>query len=135
MKVTNPPQVDPLLPEPIAVLGGYVVPFVSIMVPREGESYVLDQFNNGWPDISLSFLILKEGLGQVAPEWLSTRKYLTGEINAYVDESGHCSTELRTKARLVITNLTKTPRHSLLNIQPKSSSIMTSGLCSCNAAK
>jgi hypothetical protein len=101
----EPPRPPKLLPEQEPEPGiVYVVPFVSVMVPEEVSSRVFDQFvdalNQGGEALGLQFLILKEGLQRVSPEWLGVRKYVTGEIYAYVEDSGCCSTDLRSKARL-----------------------------------
>ncbi|MDT8444891.1 MAG: hypothetical protein RQ722_11390 [Desulfuromonadales bacterium] len=100
-----PPRPPNLLPEPEPEPGVvYVVPFVSLMVPDDVDARVFDQFidtlNREGEALNLQFVILKEGLQRVSPQWLSIRKYVTGEIYAYVEDSGCCSTDLRTKARL-----------------------------------
>lgn len=104
-KNSVPPRPPNLLPEPEPEPGVvYVVPFVSVMVPDEVDARVFDQFidtlNRESEALNLQFVILKEGLQRVSPQWLSIRKYVTGEIYAYVEDSGCCSTDLRTKARL-----------------------------------
>ena len=105
LKNVEPPRPPNLLPEPEPEPGVvYIVPFVSIMVPDEVNARVFDQFvdalNRDGEALGLQFVILKEGLQRVSPQWLSIRKYVTGEIYAYVEDSGCCSTDLRTKARL-----------------------------------
>jgi hypothetical protein len=104
-KNSVPPRPPNLLPEPEPEPGVvYVVPFDSVMVPDEVDARVFDQFidtlNRESEALNLQFVILKEGLQRVSPQWLSIRKYVTGEIYAYVEDSGCCSTDLRTKARL-----------------------------------
>ena len=104
-KNSVPPRPPNLLPEPEPEPGVvYVVPFDSVMVPDEVDARVFDQFidtlNRKSEALNLQFVILKEGLQRVSPQWLSIRKYVTGEIYAYVEDSGCCSTDLRTKARL-----------------------------------
>ena len=75
-KAWEPPKLlpDPE-PEPKVV---YIVPFVSIMVPREVETQLFDLFiedlNERGKDLELNFVILKEGLENVAPEWLWAAK-------------------------------------------------------------
>lgn len=101
----KPPQPKALLPEPAADPGVvYVVPFKTIMVPRQVENHLFDQLierlNAEGPKLELSFVILKEGLGGVDPQWLAKRKYLTGEIYAYVEEQGSTTTSLRTRVRI-----------------------------------
>jgi len=100
--VQPPPS---LLPEPEPEPGViYVIPFVSVMVPNEVDGRIFDQFvdilNEQGPGLNLQFVILKEGLQRVDPNWLAARKYVTGEVYAYVEDSGCCSTDLRSKARL-----------------------------------
>ena len=102
---TSPARPPSLLPEPEPEPGVvYVVPFVSIMVPSEVDSRIFDQFIDiliqKGAGLNLQFVILKEGLQRVDPNWLAVRRYVTGEIYAYVEDSGCCSTDLRTKARL-----------------------------------
>lgn len=100
--VQPPPSLLPEAePEPGVI---YVIPFVSVMVPQEVDGRIFDQFvdilNQQGASLELRFVILKEGLQRVDPDWLAARKYVTGEIYAYVEDSGCCSTDLRTKARL-----------------------------------
>lgn len=82
----------------------YVVPFVTVMVPAEVEEEVFDRFvdrlNAGGQPLEFAFVILKEGLETVDPEWLAQQDYLTGEIYGYVEDSGCCSTAIRVKSRL-----------------------------------
>ena len=96
------PQLLPdLVPEPGVI---YVIPFAAVMVPNDFIARVFDQFvdllNQGGEDLGLQFVILKEALQGVDPDWLAVRQYVTGEIYGYVEDSGCCSTDLRTKARL-----------------------------------
>ena len=105
LKIVEPPRLPDLLPEPEPEPGViYVVPFVAIMVPDEVNARIFDQFVDllirEGAALGLQFVILKEGLQRTSPEWLATRQYVTGEIYAYVEDSGCCSTDLRTKARL-----------------------------------
>ena len=97
------PQLLPdLVPEPGVI---YVIPFAAVMVPNDFNARVFDQFvdllNQGGEDIGLQFVILKEDLQGVDPAWLAVRQYVTGEIYGYVEDSGCCSTDLRTKVRLI----------------------------------
>ena len=99
----TPPQLLPdLVPEPGVI---YVIPFSAVMVPNDFNARVFDQFvdllNQGGEDIGLQFVILKEDLQGVDPAWLAVRQYVTGEIYGYVEDSGCCSTDLRTKVRLI----------------------------------
>ena len=100
-----PPGPPKLLPEPEPEPGiVYVVPFIAVMVPDQVNARVFDQFvdnlNSQGDALGLQFVILKEGLQRVSPHWLAIRRYVTGELYAYVEDSGCCSTDLRTKARL-----------------------------------
>ena len=105
LKNIEPRRAPNLLPEPEPEPGVvYVVPFVAVMVPDEVNARVFDQFvdtlNREGEALGLQFVILKEGLQRISPEWLAIRKYVTGELYAYVEDSGCCSTDLRTKASL-----------------------------------
>ena len=105
LQKSTPPRLPSLLPEPEQDLGiVYVFPFVTVMVPEEVDDRLFDQFidtlNDQGASLNLQFVILKEGLQRVDPAWLAVRKYVTGEIYAYVEDSGCCSTDLRTKARV-----------------------------------
>jgi hypothetical protein len=104
-KKTEPPRLPKLLPEQEPEPGIiYVVPFVAVMVPLEVNARIFDQFvdtlNQEGEALGLQFVILKKGLRSVDPEWLSVRKYVTGEIYAYVEDSGSNWTELRSKVHL-----------------------------------
>ena len=70
----------------------------------EVNARIFDQFvdllNRDGAALGLQFVILKEGLQRIPPEWLAIRQYVTGEIYAYVEDSSCCVTDLRTKARL-----------------------------------
>ena len=105
-KKTEPAPLPKLLPESEPEPGIiYVVPFAAVMVPGEVRARIFDQFvdtlNQEGEALGLQFVILKKGLQKVAPEWLDVRKYVTGEIYAYVEDSGSNWTELRSKARLI----------------------------------
>lgn len=82
----------------------FVVPFVTVMVPAEVEEEVFDRFvdrlNAGGQSLEYAFIILKEGLETVDPEWLAQQNYLTGEIYGYVEDAGCCSTTIRVRSRL-----------------------------------
>ena len=105
MKVEQPYQPRQLLPEPAADSGVvYIIPFSTIMVPRQVESRLFDQFidllNARGKELDLFFVILKEGVDKVSPQWLAKRRYVTGEIYAYVEESGSLTTDLRARVRI-----------------------------------
>lgn len=96
-----PPLLPPPDPEPGVV---YVVPFITLMVPSEFRERAFDQFvdtlNQRGNERDLRFVILKQGLDKIDRDWLGERKYVLGEIYGYVEDSGCCSTDLRTRARL-----------------------------------
>jgi hypothetical protein len=99
------PKPPPLLPEPDADPGiVYVAPFITLMVPPEVQERVFDQFvdtlNQRGAAQKLKFVILKQGIDKVDRSWLEARKYAVGEIYGYVEDSGCCSTDLRTRVRL-----------------------------------
>jgi hypothetical protein len=91
-----------LVPEPGII---YVIPFAAVMVPKDFNAMFFDLFvdllNQGGEDLGLQFVILKEDLQRVDSSWLAVRQYISGEIYGYVEDSGCCSTDLRTKARLI----------------------------------
>ena len=105
IKVKEPNRPPKLLPEPELEPGiVYVVPFTGVMVPDEVHERIFDQFvdmmNEQADILGLQFVILKQGLQGTTSGWLTVRKYITGEIYSYVEKSGCCSTDMRTKARI-----------------------------------
>jgi hypothetical protein len=105
LKQIEPPRPPILLPQPVQDAGiVYVIPFSAVMVPAEVTARIFDQFVDALASesetLGLQFVILKEGLQRVTPEWLAVRAYVTGEIYAYVEEPGPEVTDLRAKARL-----------------------------------
>lgn len=99
------PKPPPLLPVPDPEPGVvYVAPFITLMVPTEVRERVFDQFidtlNQRGAERKLKFVILKQGLDKVDHNWLGARKHVFGEIYGYVEDSGCCSTDLRTRVRL-----------------------------------
>lgn len=99
------PTVEPLLPGPDPDPGVvYVVPFIFVMVPPEVQEMVFDRFvdllNQHSDELKLKFIILKQGIEGVDHNWLDARKYVLGDVYAYVEESGCCSTDIRTRLRL-----------------------------------
>ncbi len=84
----------------------YVVPFTTIMVPLPVAEAVFDQFvetlNQTGPSVGYEFIILKDDFERVDPAWLRKATYVTGEIFGYVEESGCCSTDIRSKSRLAL---------------------------------
>lgn len=94
-----------LLPEPQSEPDiVYIVPFTRVMVPDEVYEGLFDEFvdamNRQADILGLHFVILKEGIQRVGLEWLAARKYITGEIYAYVEDSVAYSTEISTKAHI-----------------------------------
>ena len=96
-----PPLLPELDPEPGVV---YIAPFITLMVPSAVQERVFDQFvdtlNQRGAARQLKFVILKQGLDKIDRTWLGARKYALGEIYGYVEDSGCCSTDLRTRVRL-----------------------------------
>ncbi|WP_432823668.1 hypothetical protein [Trichloromonas sp.] len=84
----------------------YLAPFISVMVPGSVAEKIFDTFvdklNADGMDRQYEFVILKGGLDSVDPSWLAERSYVTGEIFGYVEESGCCSTDIRTKSRVFL---------------------------------
>lgn len=83
----------------------YVVPFTQSLVPEDFSDEVFNEFvddlNNSRSRTDVQwYYILKEELKDIDQEWLTRQVYITGELWGYVENSGCCSTELRTKARL-----------------------------------
>jgi hypothetical protein len=84
----------------------YLVPFTTIMVPPAVAEAVFDRFvetlNDRGVAAGYEFVILKDDLDRVDPAWLRKATYVTGEIFGYVEESGCCSTDIRSKSRLAL---------------------------------
>ncbi|OHB34025.1 MAG: hypothetical protein A2X84_12150 [Desulfuromonadaceae bacterium GWC2_58_13] len=84
----------------------YLAPFITVMVPGALAEKIfdtfVDQLNADGMNQQYEFVILKGGLDSVDPAWLADRNYVTGEIFGYVEESGCCSTDIRTKSRIVL---------------------------------
>lgn len=95
----------PLLPEPVqdpSIV--YVIPFVYLMVPVEVQERIFDRLvdllNDHASRLQLKFVIFKDGLNETTRPWLESRHRVFGEIYGYVENSGCCSTELRTHTSL-----------------------------------
>lgn len=84
----------------------YLVPFATVMVPQPVAEGVFDRFveilYREGPQRGYQFVILKEDFAQVDPTWLRKVTYVTGEIFGYVEESGCCSTDIRSKSRVAL---------------------------------
>jgi hypothetical protein len=120
--VAPPPAIPAQLPEaavsrsldsgrqPLADAGPlqtiYLVPFTTIMVPLPVAEAIFDRFvetlNQAGSAAGYEFVIFKDDLDRVDPAWLRKTTYVTGEIFGYVEESGCCSTDIRSKSRLAL---------------------------------
>lgn len=84
----------------------FVVPFTTVMVPRQVRETMFDRFVDRLNEIgeerAIEFLILKRGFEEVADSVRKDHYLITGEIFSYVEDSGCCSTDIRTKSRLNI---------------------------------
>ena len=82
----------------------YLVPFTTVMVPDAVVETIFDRFVEAMNADGLAeqynFVILKGGLDSVDSDWRRDHDYVTGEVFGYVEESGCCSTDIRTKSRV-----------------------------------
>jgi len=82
----------------------YIVPFSSILAPEEVRDRIFDGFVDELAEkaseLDTQVVILKKELQQLDAWWLSKQTYVTGEIFAYVEESGCCSTSIRLRGRI-----------------------------------
>lgn len=82
----------------------YLVPFTTVMVPDAVVETIFDRFVEAMNADGLAeqynFVILKGGLDSVDGDWRRDHDYVTGEVFGYVEESGCCSTDIRTKSRV-----------------------------------
>lgn len=82
----------------------FIVPFTTIMVPDTVKDRLFDRFvdqlNAAAQPIELEYIILKQGLETIDPEWLAKRDYVTGDIFAYVEDFGSTTTAIRAKSRI-----------------------------------
>jgi len=82
----------------------YIVPFTTVMVPREVEEGIFDRFVDALNDRAeegrYEFVILKQELASIDSDWLASHYYLTGDLFAYVEDSGCCTTTIRSRSRL-----------------------------------
>jgi ABC-type phosphate/phosphonate transport system substrate-binding protein len=82
----------------------YLVPFTTVMVPDAVVETIFDRFVEAMSAEGLAeqynFIILKGGLDSVDSDWRRDHDYVTGEVFGYVEESGCCSTDIRTKSRV-----------------------------------
>lgn len=82
----------------------YVVPFLPILAPDEIANAVFDRFVDGFDTAAagtgISASILKRDLTSIDKAWLDQQYYVTGELFAYREDGGCCSTELKLYGRL-----------------------------------
>lgn len=82
----------------------YVVPFETVMVPQEVSADLfdlfVDQLNREGADLGIEFIILKQGLAEISPDWLADKNYLRGELFAYVEEVGSTMTDIKARSRV-----------------------------------
>lgn len=89
---------------PAAATTLYVVPFAAVLAPEELTSAIFDRFVDGF-DVAaagsgLTASILKRDPATIDSTWLERQYYVTGELFAYREDAGCCSTDLRLRARL-----------------------------------
>lgn len=84
----------------------YVVPFQPVLAPESLASGVFDRFvdamNDRMVETGIEASILKQPIAAVDPVWLDKQYYVVGDIFAYGQESGCCSTEMRVKGRMLV---------------------------------
>lgn len=94
--------VDLQRPEEGAIL--YFVPFQPVLAPVELTDNLFNQIVDGFDGAAagsgLSALILKREMTSVDPAWLGQQYYVTGNVFAYREDSGCCSTEIKLSTRL-----------------------------------
>lgn len=89
---------------PAAATTLYVVPFSAVLAPEELTSAIFDRFVDGFDAAAagsgLTASILKRDPATIDSGWLGRQYYITGELFAYREDSGCCSTEIRLRTRL-----------------------------------
>ena len=104
---TTPPYrvertVDLKQPEEGTIL--YFVPFQPVLAPEELTSAlfdrIVDDFDGAAAGSGLSAEILKRKLASIDKSWLDKQYYVTGDVFAYRQDSGCCSTEINLSSRL-----------------------------------
>lgn len=82
----------------------YIVPFETVMVPQEVSADLfdlfVDQLNREGGALGIDFVILKQGLAEIDPAWLTNKNYLRGELFAYVEEVGSTMTDIKARSRI-----------------------------------
>ena len=82
----------------------YIVPFETVMVPREVSEGLFDLFvdrlNRQGAAKGVEFIILKQGLAEIDPAWLADKSYARGELFAYIEEVGSSMTNIKARSRI-----------------------------------
>lgn len=82
----------------------YFVPFQAVLAPEDVTSdlfnRIVDDFDGAAAGSELSALILKRQLASVDKKWLAQQYYVTGDVFAYSQDRGCCSTEIKLSTRL-----------------------------------
>lgn len=82
----------------------YFVPFQTALVPEEIANdlfnQMVDDFDGAAAGSGLTALILKPELTTVDSNWLTQQYYVTGDVYAYAQDSGCCSTEIKLQTRI-----------------------------------
>lgn len=91
---------------PTGELTLYFVPFHAILAPNDLSSElfnrVVDSFDSAATEPKLTALIFKRDLASVDKGWLGQQYYVTGDVFAYDEETGCCSTEIKLTTRLLL---------------------------------
>jgi len=82
----------------------YILPFHPLLAPPEIEAAIFDRFVDEFNRLAgqrrMTGVILKRQPNEADQTWLRSQYYVSGEIFAYHEDSGCCSTELTLQARL-----------------------------------
>lgn len=96
----------------------YFLPFQPVLAPQELTmaifDKIIDELDGAAAGSGLSAEILKRDLASIDHSWLARQYYVTGEIFAYHQDSGCCSTEIKLSTRLLL-HQPETP-HPVLRI-------------------
>lgn len=94
--------VDLHRPDGEAIL--YFVPFQPVLAPDDLTSNLfnrlVDDFDGAAAGSGLSALILKRQLTDIDSAWLGQQYYVIGNVFAYGQDSGCCSTEIKINTRV-----------------------------------
>ncbi|GAM08530.1 hypothetical protein OR1_00802 [Geobacter sp. OR-1] len=101
-------SVKPDFKPPVELDTVYVVPFSSTLVPADFKETafndLVDILNENRKKVSVQqFEIIKGELKNQDPRWLAKQLYISGEFWSYIENAGCCSTELRVRARVALT--------------------------------